>query len=81
MGIAHRIGLGIEGRNIHQMQQQTGALQMAQEAMAQTCAVGRSFDEPGNVGNDETALMIHPHHTQVGMQGREGIICHLGTGG
>jgi len=62
------------------MQQHTGARQMAQELVAQPRTFRRALDQAGNVGDDETFFVRHAHHTQVGMQGREGIIRHLGFG-
>src|SRR5579859_3749110 len=56
------------------MQQQARALQMAQELMSQTRAFSCTLDETGYVGNDEAAVLVRPHHAQVGMQGSEGII-------
>jgi hypothetical protein len=62
------------------MQQQPGALQMAQELMPQAGAFGRAFDQAGNVGHDEALLGADTHHAQIGVQRRERIVGDLGLG-
>ena len=55
--VAHRISGRIGGRDVHEVQQHARALQMLEEADAETGAVGRAFDEAGNVGHHEAALV------------------------
>ena len=56
--VGDRIGLGIERRDVDDVQQQARALQMAQELVAESRAFGRAFDQPGNVGDDEAAVLV-----------------------
>ena len=55
--VVHRIGVGIERRDVDEVQQQARALQMAQELVAEARAFGRAFDEARNVGDDEAACL------------------------
>ena len=43
--VAHRIRGRIRGRDVHQVQQHARALQVLEEADAETGAIGRAFDE------------------------------------
>ncbi len=74
----HRVGQRIRRRNIDEMQEHPRALQMLQEANAETRPVGRSLDEPGYVRHDEAAAGTRGHHAKIRMQGGEGIIGHFG---
>src|SRR6185437_11133030 len=62
---------------VDQMQQRAAALDMAEEARAQTGAVMGAFDQAGNIGHDELAV-ADLHHAKAGMKRREGIIGDLG---
>src|SRR5690554_57377 len=75
-----RIAL-VQRRHVHQVQQQTGARQVLEKSCAQTRTFGRTGNDTGDVGNDETAHLAHVHHTQVGHHGGEGVVRHLGLGG
>ena len=55
----------VERRQIDHMQQQPGALQMAQEQVAQPGAFGSAFDQPGDVGDDEALLGPDAHDAEV----------------
>ena len=57
---------------------------MAKELQAQPLALGRTLDEAGDVGDDHLeglAAVVEPHHTQVGLERREGVVRDLGLGG
>ena len=69
---------GIGRRDIDQMQQHPGALQMLQEADAEPGSFGGALDQPGNVRHDEAAAGTRGHHAQIRIQGREGIVGHFG---
>jgi hypothetical protein len=45
----------IEGGEIDHVQQQAGALQVLEKAMAEPGAFGGTLDQAGNVGDDEAA--------------------------
>ena len=62
------------------MQQQTGALQMAQEKVAQTGTFRRTFDQARQVGHNKTLFGTDAHHTQIGVQGGEGVVGNPWTG-
>jgi hypothetical protein len=79
--LVHRVGFRIEGGKVHDMEQQPCAGQVAQELVAQAGALGGALDQAGNVGHHEAAVLVHAHHAQVGVQGGEGIVGHLGLGG
>jgi hypothetical protein len=61
------------------MQQHARALQMLEKANAESCAIGRALDEPGNVGHDEAALVADGDDAEVRIQRGERIIGDLGT--
>ena len=54
---------------------------MAQEAVAQSVALVRAFDQPRNVGHDERALVVGLDHAQVGLERGEWIIGDFGARG
>ena len=58
MRFMHRIDAFVHRRNVDHMQQQAGARQMAQELVAQAGAFGRTFDQAGNVGDDEALFVL-----------------------
>ena len=66
VGVGDRVGVCVERRDVDQMQQQPGAREMAQKLVAQPGAFGGALDQAGNVGDDEAAVDVHPHHAQIG---------------
>src|SRR5690606_9678981 len=70
-------GLRVERRDVDQVQQQARTLQVPQETVAQPGAFGRAFDQPGDVGDDETLFGADAHDTEVRMQRRERIVGDL----
>ena len=79
--LGDRVDFGIEGGEVDQMQQQMGTLQMAQELVPQAGAFGGPFDQSGNIGDHEAAVLVGTYHAQAGGQRGEGVIAHLGTRG
>ncbi len=74
------IGLGhILFLRRNQMQENTRALDMAEEAVAKADAFARPFDQARNIGNDKLAA-IHARNAQIGMQRGERIIGNLRLG-
>ena len=52
-----RVGFRVERRDVDDVQQQAGAREVAQELVAEAGALGGAFDQPGNVGDDEAAVL------------------------
>ena len=67
--------------NIHNVQQQAAALDMAQEGMTQTHALGGALDQTGDVGADKALLRAEAHHAQHRGQRGEMIVGDFGLGG
>mmetsp|Transcript_20978 Transcript_20978/g.80913 ORF Transcript_20978/g.80913 Transcript_20978/m.80913 type:complete len:338 (-) Transcript_20978:524-1537(-) len=80
LGLLDRIDLGVERREVDDVQQQARALQVAQELVPQAGTFGRALDEPRNVGDDEALFRRDAHDTEVGVQRRERVIGNLGLG-
>ena len=64
--------------DIDQVEQQGGAFDMAEKLNAQALAFVRAFDEPRNVGDDETAILGIPHHAQIRHKRGKGIVRNFG---
>ncbi len=54
---------------------------VAQELVAQSLAFARSFDEPGDVGDDELGGAVDADHAEMGFERGEGVVGDLGLGG
>ena len=67
-------------RDIDQVHQHLGALDVAEEAIAEPMALVRALDQPGHVGDDEAAIVAQAHDAQVRRERRERIVGDLGTG-
>ena len=68
---------GIHRQDVDQVQQHARALQVLQETDAEPCTVGRAFDEAGNIGHDEAALIAAGHHAEIRVQRGERIVGDL----
>ena len=79
-GVVNRIGFRVERCQVHQMHDQTGARQVAQEAMAQTSTFRRAFDHTRNIGDNKATVFIGTHHAQVGVQRRKRVVGDFGFG-
>ena len=64
---------------VDQVEQDAGALDMAEEAVADPGAFGRALDQPGNVGQDEIDALV-ADDAELGVEGGEGIVADLGLG-
>ena len=73
----HRIAAVVERRDVDDVQQQPRAREVAQELVAEPRAFGRAFDQAGNVGDHEAAVVVDAHHAEVGVQRRERIVGDL----
>ena len=80
---AHRLDIGKIGdrvgkrRDIDNVQEQTGTLQMAQKLVPEARAFCRALDQARNVGNHEAAAGAHPHHAKIRRERREWVIGDL----
>ena len=59
------------------MEQNAGAFDMTEEAIADPGALGRALDQPGNVGEDEFVLLVADDAKLRAKRG-EGIFADLG---
>ena len=75
--VGHRVGFGVEWRDVDEVQQQPRALEVAQELVPESCAVGRALDQPRDIGDDEAAAFVDPHQTQLRCERRERIVGDL----
>ena len=75
--LGDRIDVLVERHRIDQVQQHAGALQVAQEQVAQAGALGGALDQARHVGDDEALARTDAHDTQVRMQRGEGIVGDL----
>src|SRR5215470_14419358 len=66
------------GEGIGRVEQQTRALQMPQETMAEAGALRSALDQSWNVGDDKTPVMVQANDTQMRSQRRERIFGDLG---
>ena len=62
------------------MEQQPGALDVAQEIVTQAGALGGPGDQAGDVGEHGAIAAGAAHHPQIGHQGGEGVVGDLGPG-
>ena len=53
---------------------------MAQEVVAQACALAGALDNAGDVGHNEADTLVHIYHAQIGIEGGEVIVGDLGMG-
>ena len=70
----------IAARDIDNVQDQSRALDMTQELMAQALALGRALNETRNVGND-IGILAGAHHAEIGHERGERVVGYLGAGG
>ena len=77
--VAERIAAGLEGCAVEHVQQCGAALDVAQELEAEALTLARALDQAGNVG-DGIARLAGVDHTEVRVQGGEGVVGDLGLG-
>ena len=70
----------IVARQVDEMDEDGAALHVTEELMAEAMPLVRSFDEAGDVGDDERLIVIRAHDAQVGDQRRERIVRNLRLG-
>ena len=74
-----RIDVLVERRQVDQVQQQAGALQMAQELMAEPGPSAAPSMSPGMSATTKLCSGADAHDAEVRVQRREGIVGDLGT--
>ena len=80
-GVEIRNGVAaLTAGNVHQMHQQTAAVDVPQEIVTQTGALTGALDDAGNIGHHEADALVHVHHAQIGIQGGEVVVGDLGVG-
>jgi hypothetical protein len=67
--------------NIDQMNQQTGALDVPQKLNSEAVAFVRAFDDAGNIGHNERAVIAELNDAEVRFERGERVIGDLGSGG
>ena len=72
--VVHRVAVGIERRQVDDVEQEARALQMAQELHAEARTVGGALDQPGNVGDDKAARRVGAHDAEVRRERGERVI-------
>ena len=75
--VADRIGVRIERRDVDDVQQHARALQVTQELVTESRAVGRAFDESRDVGDDEAPVLVGAHDAEVRRERRERVVGDL----
>ena len=78
-GLGHGIDAVVERGHVHDVQQQAGALQMAQELVPQPGALAGALNQAGNVGHHKALLWPDAHHAQIGVERGEGVIGNFGA--
>lgn len=79
-GVGTAAGVG----DVDEVDEEVGALDVAEEAVAEARALVRALDEAGNVGNDEGLLVgrfADGDDTEVGLESGEGVVGDFGFGG
>ena len=80
LGVLDRIGIRVDRSNVDEVEQDTGALQVLEEADAEAGTVGGSFDQARDVGDDEALFGANAHDAEVGVQRGEGVVGDLRAG-
>ena len=62
LGLGHRVHTLVKWRNVHNVQQQAGALQVAQEQVPQARTLRGAFDQTRQISHHETLLRPYTHH-------------------
>ena len=72
-------GAGVVVIDINEVQENGGALDVAQEVVTKTFAVGGALDQTWNVG-DEEVLVVDGGDAELGSQGGKGVVGDFGAG-
>jgi hypothetical protein len=63
------------------MPQQAATLDVTEELVTKSRAIGGTLDQTGDVGGNKSALLTGTDNAEVGGKGREMVSCDLGFGG
>ena len=74
-----RRAASVDRREVEQDHEHAGALDVAQELVAEAAALGRAFDQPGDVGEHELVL-VEAHDAEVRLERRERVVGDLRLG-
>ena len=69
------------GGQVDQHHERSSALDVAQEPVAEAATLARSFDQPGDVGDDHLERVVESHDAEVRFEGRERVVGDLGLRG
>ena len=75
--ILHRIAAFAAGY-VHQMDEQTAAVDVPQKIMSETRALGRAFDDAGDIGHYEGDALVDVDDAEVGKERRKVVVGDLG---
>ena len=76
LDVLHRVA-PLRARDVHDVQNQAAAVNMAQEFVSQPRALGCALNQPGDVGDDKALALAGLHHAEVGRQGGEMVVGDL----
>ena len=82
--VSDGVGTAAGIRDIDEVDEEVGALDVAQEAVTEAGALVRALDEAGNVGNDKGLLIgsfADGDDAEIGLEGGEGVVGDFGFGG
>ena len=79
--VKEEINIAREGDGLEIGFNSKSTLDMAQKGMAEANPFAGPFDEAGDVGHDIGDPLIHPHDAELGGEGGEVVVGHLGAGG
>ena len=68
------VGFGVGWCQIDDVQQDTSASQVLEEANAETCTFGCAFNEAGNVGDDKALVLADANDAKIRVHGGERVI-------
>ena len=77
--VLNRVAILKSARHIDNVHNQSSALNMAQELMAQATALARALDKTRDIG-DDIGVLAGSHHTQIRHKRGDGVVGDLGTG-
>ena len=77
--VCHRVPALAAG-GVHNMDQKTAAVDMAEEVVAQARSVGGALNNAGDIGHDEGDALLHIDYAQVGEESGEVVVGDLGPG-
>ena len=71
--------VAVEDANIDEVNDNTGAFDVAEEIVAESLALMGTFDQAGDVGDDERIVVAAIDDAEVRFEGGERIVGYLGN--